>query len=321
MKILVTGGAGFIGSNFVHFFLEVYPNDSIVNLDKLTYAGGIDNLENLKGDSRHKFVKGDISDVKLVNDILDSGIDAVVNFAAETHVDRSIQESRTFVETDVLGTLTLLDVCRRHKIPRYVQISTDEVYGSMSDGYLDENANLNPSSPYSASKASADMLVMSYWTTHHLPVLIIRCTNNFGPYQFPEKIIPLFITNALEDKKVPMYGDGKYIRDWLYVEDCCRAVDIVLRKGKDGEVYNAAGRNEVDNLTLTRKILSLLGKPETLIDFVANRPGHDRRYAINDAKLRDKLSWKPVISFDEGLKHTVNWYEEHGDWWKKRVAS
>jgi len=321
LKLLVTGGAGFIGSNFVHFFLKTYPNDSIVNLDKLTYAGGIDNLEDLKGNNRHEFIKGDISDVRLVNDILDSGIDAVVNFAAETHVDRSIQESRSFVETDVLGTLTLLDACRRHGTSRFLQISTDEVYGSVTNGYLDENANLNPSSPYSASKAGADMLVMSYWTTHRLPVLVIRCTNNFGPYQFPEKIIPLFITNALEDKKVPVYGDGKYVRDWLYVEDCCRAVDIVLRKGRDGEVYNAAGRNEVDNLTLTRKILSLLNKPETLIDFVADRPGHDRRYGINDAKLRDKLGWKPVTSFDEGLKHTVNWYEEHKDWWKKRVAS
>ena len=276
MKLLITGGAGFIGSNFVRHFLRKHPNDTLINLDKLTYAGNLENLRDVEKESRYKFVHGDIADAKLVREIV-RDVDAVVNFAAETHVDRSIMEAGDFLRTDVFGTFTLLEAVKELGIPRYVQVSTDEVYGSIERGAFKEEDPLNPSNPYSASKAGGDLLVRAYWKTHKLPVLITRASNNFGPYQYPEKVIPLFITNALEGRPLPLYGDGRNVRDWLYVVDHCEAIDLVLRKGQEGEVYNIGGGTEVENIVLTKKILGLLGKPESLIQPVKDRPGHDRR--------------------------------------------
>ncbi len=314
MKLLVTGGAGFIGSNFIRYILTKHPSYSVVNLDKLTYAGNLENLRDIEADPRYRFIQGDICDAALVREIA-RGVDAIVNFAADTHVDRSIIDAGDFIRTDVFGTFTLLEAVKELRIPRYLQISTDEVYGSIQRGAFRESDPLNPSNPYSASKAGGDLLARAYGTTYKLPVIITRSSNNFGPYQYPEKIIPLFITNALEDRPLPLYGDGKNVRDWLYVLDNCAAIDLVLRKGQDGEVYNIGGGTEVENLVLTRQILRLLGKPESLIQPVKDRPGHDRRYALDCHKLR-ALGWKPAHAFGEALAETVEWYRSHESWWR-----
>ena len=314
MKIVVTGGAGFIGSNFVRYMLDRHPGTEIVVLDKLTYAGNPANLRDVEDDTRYTFVRGDICDPAAVRTALD-GADAVVNFAAETHVDRSISDPQDFIRTDVLGTHTLLEAVRELGIGRYVQISTDEVYGSIDRGSFTEESPLRPSSPYSASKAGADMVVLSYVTTYGTPALITRSSNNYGPNQYPEKIVPLFATNAIDDLPLPVYGDGLNVRDWLYVEDNCAGVDLVLRKGQPGHVYNIGGGHEVPNIELTREILRLLGKDEALIRWVDDRPGHDRRYSIDCSKLR-ALGWTPRTAFDEGLARTVEWYRAHEDWWR-----
>jgi dTDP-glucose 4,6-dehydratase len=315
LRIVVTGGAGFIGSNFVRFTLHRRPDTEVVVLDKLTYAGNLGNLEDIAGDPRYTFVRGDICDPEVVTATL-AGADAVVNFAAETHVDRSISGPQDFIRTDVLGTHTLLEAVRALGIGRYLQISTDEVYGSIDDGSFTEESTLSPSSPYSASKAAGDLLALSYVTTYGTPVLITRSSNNYGPHQYPEKIVPLFVTNAIDGAPLPVYGDGLNVRDWLYVDDNCAAVDLVLREGEPGRVYNIGGGHEVDNLTLTRLILELVGADPGLIRFVADRPGHDRRYSIDCAKLRE-LGWTPATSFDEGLERTVDWYREHEAWWRR----
>jgi dTDP-glucose 4,6-dehydratase len=315
VRLVVTGGAGFIGSNFVRFMLRRYDDLEVVNLDKLTYAGNLDNLRDVEDDVRYTFVKGDICDAAVVRAAL-QGADAVVNFAAETHVDRSISGPQDFISTDVLGTHTLLEAVREQGIARYVQISTDEVYGSTEAGSFTEKSDLAPSSPYSASKAGADLLVLAYHRTFGTPVLITRSSNNYGPWQYPEKIIPLFITNAIDDQALPVYGDGLNVRDWLYVDDNCAGIDAVLRKGVLGEVYNIGGGNEVKNLALTRRILELLGKSPELIRFVTDRPGHDRRYSIDCAKLQ-ALGWHPATPFEAGLKRTVSWYRDTPDWWRK----
>ena len=314
MKILVTGGAGFIGSNFVRHVLGNHSGDAVVNLDKLTYAGNLENLRDVEKDPRYRFVRGDICDGALVRDLMD-GVDAVVHFAAETHVDRSNAAADEFLRTNANGTFILLEAARERKVQRFVAIGTDEVYGSIAKGAAREGDALNPSNPYSASKAAADLLARAYWTTHRLPVLITRSSNNFGPYQYPEKVIPLFITNALEDKPLPLYGDGKNVRDWLYVLDNCAAIDLVLRRGKDGEIYNIGGGHEVENVALTRQVLHLLGKPESLITPVTDRPGHDRRYALDSSKVA-ALGWKPAHSFASALQATVAWYREHESWWQ-----
>jgi dTDP-glucose 4,6-dehydratase len=315
VRLVVTGGAGFIGSNFVRFMLRRYDDLEVVNLDKLTYAGNLDNLRDVEDDVRYTFVKGDICDADVVHAAL-QGADAVVNFAAETHVDRSISGPQDFISTDVLGTHTLLEAVREQGIARYVQISTDEVYGSTEAGSFTEKSDLAPSSPYSASKAGADLLVLAYHRTFGTPVLITRSSNNYGPWQYPEKIIPLFITNAIDEQALPVYGDGLNVRDWLYVDDNCAGIDAVLRKGVLGEVYNIGGGNEVKNLALTRRILELLGKSPELIRFVTDRPGHDRRYSIDCAKLQ-ALGWHPATPFEAGLKRTVSWYRDTPDWWRK----
>ena len=314
MKLLVTGGAGFIGSNFIRYVLTSHPEDSVVNLDKLTYAGNRANLADLDGDRRYSFVHGDICDARLVHDTL-RGVDAVVNFAAESHVDRSLMEADAFLKTDVFGVFTLLEAVRALKIPRLLHVSTDEVYGSVPSGSSTERDPLRPSNPYSASKAGGDMLALAYWQTHRVPVVITRSSNNFGPYQYPEKVIPLFVTNALDDRPLPLYGDGRNVRDWLYVVDNCAAIDLVLRKGGDGEVYNIGGGHEVENIVLTREILRLTGKPETLLQRVADRPGHDRRYSVDCAKVR-QLGWEPRHRFASALETTVRWYREHEAWWR-----
>jgi dTDP-glucose 4,6-dehydratase len=314
MKLLVTGGAGFIGSNFIRYVLTSHPEDSVVNLDKLTYAGNRANLADLDGDRRYSFVHGDICDARLVHDTL-RGVDAVVNFAAESHVDRSLMEADAFLKTDVFGVFTLLEAVRALRIPRLLHVSTDEVYGSVSTGSATERDPLRPSNPYSASKAGGDMLALAYWQTHRVPVVITRSSNNFGPYQYPEKVIPLFVTNALDDRPLPLYGDGRNVRDWLYVVDNCAAIDLVLRKGGDGEVYNIGGGHEVENVVLTREILRLTGKPETLLQRVADRPGHDRRYSVDCAKVR-QLGWEPRHRFASALETTVRWYREHEAWWR-----
>jgi dTDP-glucose 4,6-dehydratase len=311
----VTGGAGFIGSNFVRFMLRRYDDLEVVNLDKLTYAGNLDNLRDVEDDARYTFVKGDICDAAVVRAAL-QGTDAVVNFAAETHVDRSISGPQDFISTDVLGTHTLLEAVRELAIARYVQISTDEVYGSTETGSFTEESDLAPSSPYSASKAGADLLVLAYHRTFGTPVLITRSSNNYGPWQYPEKIVPLFITNAIDEQALPVYGDGLNVRDWLYVDDNCAGIDAVLRKGVDGEVYNIGGGNEVENLGLTRQILELLGKSPELVRFVTDRPGHDRRYSIDCSKLRS-LGWRPATPFATGLGRTVSWYRDNPAWWRK----
>ena len=314
MRIVVTGGAGFIGSNFVRHLLRAHDDVEVVNLDKLTYAGNLENLRDVEGDPRYSFVHGDICDAGVVRAAL-AGADAVVNFAAETHVDRSISDPQDFIRTDVLGTHTLLEAVRELGVGRYLQISTDEVYGSIDEGSFTEDSDLDPSSPYSASKAGADLLVLAYHRTFGTPVLITRSSNNYGAFQYPEKIIPLFISNALDDQPLPVYGDGRNVRDWLYVEDNCAAIDLVLREGEPGNVYNVGGGNEVENLDLTRRILELLGKDAGLIRYVTDRPGHDRRYSVDCAKLR-ALGWAPRTSFEDGLAATVAWYRDNRAWWE-----
>jgi len=311
---VVTGGAGFIGSNFVRFMLDRYDDVEVVNLDKLTYAGNLENLRDVEDDPRYSFVRGDICDAAVVGETL-RGADAVVNFAAETHVDRSISGPQDFIRTDVLGTHTLLEAVRELEISRYLQISTDEVYGSTEVGAFTEESDLDPSSPYSASKAGADLLVLASHRTFGTPVVITRSSNNYGAWQFPEKIIPLFITNAIDDLPLPVYGDGLNVRDWLHVDDNCAGIDLVLREGAAGEIYNVGGGNEVRNLALTRRILELLGKGEDLIRHVADRPGHDRRYAVDCTKLR-ALGWRPEVEFEAGLARTVEWYRDHTQWWR-----
>ena len=314
MKLLVTGGAGFIGSNFVPYILEKYPDYEVVNLDALTYAGSLENLKEVKINRRHKFVQGRIEDGKLVDRQM-KGIDVVINFAAESHVDRSILEPQVFISTNVLGTQVLLDAALRHKIKLFYQISTDEVYGALKLGTkkrFTEGSPLRPNSPYSASKTSADLLVRAYYHTYGLPVVISRCSNNYGPKQHPEKFIPTVILNALRDRPVPIYGDGLYVRDWIHVLDHCRAIDLIMHQGKPDGVYNVGADNEWANIDLARKILKILGKPDSLLTSVKDRPGHDRRYAIDSAKLRRELGWKPLIPFDKGLIDTVRCYTEAG---------
>jgi dTDP-glucose 4,6-dehydratase len=315
VKIVVTGGAGFIGSNFVRLVLAEHPDDEITVLDKLTYAGNLDNLKDVADDPRYRFVRGDICDPEIV-DATVTGVDAIVNFAAETHVDRSISGPQDFITTDVLGTHVLLEAVRAHEIPRFLQISTDEVYGDVLAGSSVETDPLRPSSPYSASKAAGDMMVMAYRRTYGTPVVLTRSSNNYGPNQYPEKIIPLFVTNLLDGQPVPVYGDGMNVRDWIYVDDNCRAVDLVLRKGVDGEIYNIGGGNEVANLDLTRAMLSRLGLGDEMIRWVEDRAGHDRRYSIDCSRTR-ALGWKPRVDYEEGLAQTVDWYRDNRWWWEK----
>jgi len=316
MRLLVTGGAGFIGSNFIRHIIKKYPQNEIINLDKLTYAGNLDNLKDIENNSNYTFVKGDICDRKIVNE-LSKDVEAIVNFAAQSHVDRSIIDASDFIRTNIDGTYNLLEAAKRYSISRFVQISTDEVYGSIGKGSFKETDSLSPSSPYAASKAAADMLVYSYWVTFNLPVIVVRSSNNFGSYQYPEKIISLFITNALENKHLPLYGDGMNVRDWLYVLDNCEAIDLVLHKGKKGEIYNIGGGNELKNIDLTRMVLNVLGKPESLIQPVKDRPGHDRRYSLDCSKIERELGWTPRFDFERALKETVKWYRDNQWWWKK----
>ncbi len=316
MRILVTGGCGFIGSNFIRRTLALHPEDEVVNLDKLTYAGNPENLRDLEGGGGYTFIHGDVCDRRSVDEAFARGPQAVVNFAAETHVDRSILEPEAFLRTDVFGTFTLLEAVRRHGTQRYLQVSTDEVYGSIESGSFTETSPLRPSSPYSASKAGADLLVRSYVHTYGTPAMIVRPSNNFGPYQYPEKLIPLFITNLLQGRRVPLYGDGLNVRDWLYVEDNCAAIDAVLRRGTPGEVYNVGGGREVTNLELTRTLLELLGRDESCIEYVPDRPGHDRRYSVNRDKV-EALGWRPARDFTEALRATVEWYRDNRRWWER----
>ncbi|MCK4354664.1 MAG: dTDP-glucose 4,6-dehydratase [Dehalococcoidia bacterium] len=317
MKILVTGGAGFIGSNFIHYIISEHSDWEIINLDKLTYAGNLENLKNVEGNPRYRFVRGDITDGKLVGSLLQEGIDAIVNFAAESHVDRSILDVLPFIETNIKGTQTLLEGAHQYKVGKFIQVSTDEVYGSTEKGKFIEESPLSPNSPYAASKAAADLLCHAYWKTYQLPLVITRCSNNLGPFQFPEKLIPLAITNALEDKSIPIYGDGLNIRDWISVLDHCRALDFVLQKGEPGEIYNIAANQEKTNLELIHELLDIMGKPQSLITFVTDRPGHDRRYALDITKITRELGWKPTYSFEQALTATVNWYVNHESWWRQ----
>jgi len=321
MRILVTGGCGFIGSNFVRYLLKTYPDYSVINVDKLTYAGNLENLSDIAETPRYSFMRGDIADASPMEALTGKGIDALVNFAAESHVDRSIEDPSTFIKTNVYGTFVLLEAVRKASSKqqiRFIQISTDEVYGSLGEtGAFTEETPLAPNSPYAASKTSADLLVRAYHHTYGLPVLITRCSNNYGPYQFPEKLIPLMISNAMEDKKLPIYGDGMNVRDWIYVEDHCRAIDRVMHDGRPGEVYNIGGRSEKPNLTVAKAILDHLGKPHSMIQFVTDRLGHDRRYAIDFSKIERELGWAPSVSFGEGIRLTVEWYLAHQEWWRK----
>ena len=315
MKLLVTGGCGFIGSNFVRYILKKHPSYKVINLDKLTYCGCKESLKDIEKDKRYKFIKGDICDKKLVGKII-KDCDAILNFAAESHVDRSIKDASSFVSTNVHGTQVLLDAAKKQRIKRFVQISTDEVYGSVQKGSFKETTLLHPNSPYAASKAAGDHLALAYHTTFKLPVIVTRSSNNFGPYQFPEKVIPLFITNLLENKKVPLYGDGLNVRDWLYVMDNCRAIDMILHKGKPGEIYNIGGEYEIPNIKLTRIILKLLNKTYRMIEYVPDRLGHDRRYSLDSKKMK-KLGWKPAKDFNAAIRETIKWYENNRSWWKE----
>ncbi len=323
MKILVTGGAGFIGSNFINYWLNKYPHDQIINLDKLTYAGNLENLNVVKDNPNYSFIQGDIADIKLLDSIL-PGVSLVIHFAAESHVDRSIIGPAIFIQTNVLGTQVLLDACLKHKIGHFHHVSTDEVFGALSldsEVKFSEITPYNPRSPYSASKAASDQLVRSYGITFGLKYTITNCSNNFGPYQYPEKFLPLMITNLLQDKKVPVYGDGLYVRDWLYVEDHCQAIDLVVHSGKIGESYCIGGMTEdINNLQITKKVLAIMGKDESYIQFVEDRPGHDRRYAVDWTKAKNKLGYKPVYDFDTYLVKTVNWYRENEKWWRKLIG-
>lgn len=320
MKILVTGGLGFIGSAFIRYMLSKYDDYQIVNLDKMTYAGNPENVASVENDSRYSFIKGDITNKDLIDEVVKEGeFDAIINFAAESHVDRSIDAPGEFIQTDVYGTYVLLEAVKNFGISKYVQISTDEVYGDFEDGgFATETHPLHPSSPYSASKAGGDMQVIAYRRTFDLPVMITRCTNNYGSHQYPEKIIPLFITNLIEGKKVPVYGDGGQIRDWLYVDDHCSAIDLVLHKGEFGEVYNVGANQdpEITNMELTKKILEAMDLGEEMIEYVTDRPGHDRRYAVDASKIK-ALGWEKSVTFEEGLSKTIQWYQDNQEWWKK----
>ena len=321
MKLIVTGGAGFIGSNFIFHWRSAHPEDQIICLDKLTYAGNLSTLKDILDAPNFKFVKADICDRPTVYALFEEEKpDVVVNFAAESHVDRSIEDPSIFLKTNILGTAVLMDACRKYGITRYHQVSTDEVYGDLPldrpDLMFTEETPIHTSSPYSASKASADLLVLAYHRTYGLPVTISRCSNNYGPYHFPEKLIPLMIINALHDEKLPVYGDGKNVRDWLYVEDHCRAIDLIIHKGKVGEVYNVGGHNEMANIDIVKLICKALGKPESLIEHVTDRKGHDRRYAIDPAKIHRELGWLPETKFADGIKKTIDWYLNHEDWWQ-----
>lgn len=318
MKLLVTGGAGFIGSNFVLYMLNKYPNYKIVNVDALTYAGNLENLTEIQNNPNYRFVKANIADVQVIDELFREGVDVVVNFAAESHVDRSILEPEIFVKTNVLGTQVLLDAAKKYGVTKFVQVSTDEVYGSLGEtGLFSETTPLTPNSPYSASKAGGDLLVRAYHETFGLPINITRCSNNYGPYQFPEKLIPLMIANALNDKQLPIYGDGLNIRDWLYVEDHCSAIDLVIHKGCNGEVYNIGGNNERTNIHIVKTILGHLGKPDSLIKYVEDRLGHDRRYGIDATKIVTELGWKPKHTFETGIQETINWYLNNRSWWER----
>ena len=325
MNILVTGGAGFIGSNFIYYELEKHPLDRIICLDCLTYAGNLKTLETAMESRSFRFVKGDISDREVVCQLFrEESPDIVVNFAAESHVDRSISDPGVFLKTNIMGTQVLMDACRQYGIIRYHQVSTDEVYGNLPldrpELFFTENSPICTSSPYSASKASADLFVQAYFRTYHLPASISRCSNNYGPYHFPEKLIPLMISRALEDQSLPVYGKGENIRDWLYVKDHCAAIDLIVRKGREGEIYNIGGHNERTNLEVVKTILKKLGKPETLISFVTDRPGHDMRYAIDPAKIQNELGWLPETKFDDGIEMTIKGYLENRDWWQNIIS-
>lgn len=325
MKILVTGGAGFIGGNFVHHMVNKYPNDEIVNLDLLTYAGNLETLKPVEDKPNYKFVKGDIADEAFIMDLFEKEqFDMVVNFAAESHVDRSITDPGIFVTTNVMGTRVLLDASKKYGVKRYHQVSTDEVYGDLPldrpDLFFTEDTPLHTSSPYSSSKASADLFVLAYYRTYGLPVTIYRCSNNYGPYHFPEKLIPLIISRALADEELPVYGKGENVRDWLHVSDHCEAIDLILHKGKPGEVYNVGGHNERTNLEVVQTILKALDKPESLIKFVTDRPGHDMRYAIDPAKIETELGWKPKYTFDTGIRQTIEWYLNNKEWWQNILS-
>ncbi|MES5867804.1 dTDP-glucose 4,6-dehydratase [Bacillus cereus group sp. RP32] len=318
MNILVTGGAGFIGSNFVHYMLQRYETYKIINFDALTYSGNLNNVKSLQGHPNYSFVKGEIQNGELLEHVIKGrDVHVIVNFAAESHVDRSIENPIPFYDTNVIGTVTLLELVKKYPHIKLVQVSTDEVYGSLGKtGRFTEETSLAPNSPYSSSKASADMIALSYYKTYQLPVIVTRCSNNYGPYQYPEKLIPLMVTNALEGKKLPLYGDGLNVRDWLHVTDHCSAIDVVLHKGRIGEVYNIGGNNEKTNVDVVEQIISLLGKTKEDIAYVTDRLGHDRRYAIDAQKMKNELGWEPQYTFEQGLKETVEWYEHHIEWWK-----
>lgn len=322
MKLLVTGGAGFIGSNFVRYMVNKYPEYHIVNLDLLTYAGNLKNLKDIETASNYTFVKGDIADREFINDLFaQQKFDYILNFAAESHVDRSITNPDIFIKANIQGTQVLLDAAKNFGVKKYLQVSTDEVYGTLGEtGYFTEETPLAANSPYSASKAGADLLVRAYHETFGLPVNITRCSNNYGPFHFPEKLIPLMIINALHDKPLPIYGDGLNVRDWLHVEDHCQAIDLVLHNGRNGEVYNVGGNNERTNIEIVKTILKHLDKPESLIKYVTDRPGHDRRYAIDATKLRTELGWEPKYTFDTGIEQTIKWYLENKDWWENIIS-
>lgn len=325
MKYIVTGGAGFIGGNYMHFAVNTYPEDQWICLDKLTYAGNLETLKPLEGKPNYHFVRGDIADREFIFSLFEKEKpDFVINFAAESHVDRSVTDPDIFVRTNVMGTVTLLDACRSFGIRRYHQVSTDEVYGDLPldrpDLFFTEENQIKASSPYSASKASADLFVMAYHRTFGIPVTISRCSNNYGPYHFPEKLIPLVISRALKEEKIPVYGNGANIRDWLYVTDHCRAIDRIVREGRSGEVYNIGGHNERSNLEVVKTILHALGKPESLIEYVKDRPGHDQRYAMDPAKIERELHWEPEYSFDTGIPVTIDWYLKNREWWEHIIS-
>lgn len=318
MKLLITGGAGFIGSNFIHYWLDKYPTDEIINLDLLTYAGNLNNLKGLEGNDNYRFVKGDIADFKIVKEVM-AGVDIVINFAAESHVDRSIADSSDFIRTNIEGTRVLLESARLAGKIRFHHISTDEVFGELplsKESKFSENSPYDPRSPYSASKAASDHLVRAYFHTYNLPITISNCSNNYGPYQYPEKLIPLFITNLMEGKKVPVYGQGLNVRDWIHVDDHNKGLELIIKKGKIGETYCLGGNNEYSNIEITNKILALMAQGPEMIEYVEDRLGHDLRYAIDFSKAKNDLGWEPVINFDEGLKETILWYQQNKSWWQ-----
>jgi dTDP-glucose 4,6-dehydratase len=316
VELLVTGGAGFIGSNFIRYILTKHPDWKVTNLDKLTYAGNLENLRDIENEPNYHFTRGDIADRDLVNGLLSHNFDAIINFAAESHVDRSILDATPFIETNVKGTLVLLEGVRKYNVQRFVQVSTDEVYGSLGKGSFTELSPLAPNSPYSASKAAADLLCLAYWKTYQTPIVITRCSNNFGPFQFPEKLIPLAITNLIENKAVPVYGDGLNVRDWIHVEDHCSGLETALLKGRSGQVYNIGANQEKTNLEIIRSLLEIMGKDKDLITFVKDRPGHDRRYALDTTKITSELGWKSKHLFEHSLANTIDWYLNNECWWR-----